>query len=261
MSGDEVLVGLAAGLVAAAHWGAWLTAAFRTSPLARPRWRQAAAGVALLASLGVVAAALVTGADPQVRSSAGYVLLFLAVAVATLALAAATGAGLGLSMLDDFVRGRNRAAGWAAAGLWLGVGLVNAGANVGRGDTIYTTLGPLALGMATLLALVGLAAAATAGFRAVRLDRDGPAGVRLAGLFVAWGLVLGRAVAGDWESARRTWEDFGAFAWPVLLLLAVGIPVERVLRPTVRRPRTTWPMAVVPAAAYVAGAVGWVLAS
>jgi uncharacterized membrane protein YhaH (DUF805 family) len=205
-----------------------------------------------------VLAALVTSADPQVRSNTGYVVLFLAVAADTLALATVAGSFLGLSTLDGFVRRPNAAAGWAVAGLWLATGVVNAGANIGRGDTIDTTLSPLALGLATLMLLVGALSAATGRFRAVRLDRDPPAGVRLAGMFVAWGLVLGRAVAGDWESALRTWEDFLVYGWPVLVLLAVAVPVEWVLGPTVRRPRVPWPAGVGPAVTYVAAAAAWV---
>jgi hypothetical protein len=257
MSDDEVSVGVLAALFATAFWGGGLYAARRANPLVRPRPGRAVAVVVLLAALGSVTAALVTGADPQVRSNPGYVVLFLAVAADALAVATLAGSAFGLSALDGFVRGPNAAAGWAVAGLWLATGLVNVGANVGRGDTIDTTLGPLALALATLLLLVGVLGAATGRFRAVRLDRDPPAGVRLAGLFVAWGMVLGRAVAGDWESAWRTWEDFFAYGWTVLVLLAVAVPVEWVLRPTVRRPRVPWPAGVGPAVAYIGAAVGW----
>ena len=97
--------------------------------------------------------------------------------------------------------------------------------------------------------------ALTGGFRAVRLDRDGPSGIRLAGLFAAWGMILGRAVAGDWESTRRTWTDFAAHAWPVLAFLIVAASVERMLRPTLERPRVPWPAGVGPAVGYLAAAV------
>src|SRR5689334_1025379 len=200
MSDDEFLIAVVAAAVALAFWGAWLATAAQTHPLVRPGRRLAAAGLVLLASLAVVAVALLTGADPQVRSGPGYVSLFLAVAADTLALVTLIAPAFGLAVLGGFVRERNAAVGWAVAGLWLGTGLVNAGANVGRGDTIYTTLGPLALALGALLALGAVLAAATDRFRAVRLDRDTRAGVRVGGLFIAWGLVLGRAVAGDWES-------------------------------------------------------------
>lgn len=255
MSDDEVSIAAIAAVFGVALWGGALHLARQTNPLARPGRRAAVAAVVLLASVGIVLSALLAGADPQVRSSPGLIVLFLVVAADSLAVAALAASGLGLSVLNGFVRGRNAAVGWAAGGLWLGVGLVNAGSNVGRGDTIYTTLGPLTLALGTLLVLCAILAAATGRFRAVRLDRDVPAGVRAGGLFVAWGLVLGRAVAGDWESIRRTWEDFVAYGWPVLALLGAAVVVEWMLRSTVRRPRVPWPAGVGPAVAYIAVAV------
>jgi hypothetical protein len=255
MSDDEVGVLLTAGVLALAFWGAWLATAAQTNPLARPGRRLAAVALILLASLAVVLVALLTGADPLVRSSPGLIVLFLAVAALTLALATVVGSAFGLSMLASYVRGKNLAVGWAVAGLWLATGVVNAGANVGRGDTIYTTLGPLALAFGTLLALAAILCAATGRFRVVRLDRDPPAGVRLAGLFVAWGLVLGRAVAGDWESTGRTLEDFAAHGWPAVVFLGAAIVIELMLRPTVERPRVPWPAGVGPAVAYIAVAL------
>jgi hypothetical protein len=259
MSADESAIVFSAGMLAALCWLLGFATAVQTNLLVRPWGRLTLVIVVLFASLGVVAAALITHADPQVRSRPGYIVLFLAVAADTLAAAAVVGSAVGLPVLDGYVRRRNTSAGWAVAGLWLGTGIVNAAANVGRGDTIYTTLGPLALALGALTFLVAIMAVATSRFRAVRLDRDKPAGVRLGGLFIAWGLILGRAVAGDWESTRRTCDDFGAYGWPVLVLLVVAMPVEWVLRPTIRRPRVSPLAGIGPAAIDVAAAVGWVL--
>jgi hypothetical protein len=261
MSDDEALVAVLSGVLAIAFWGGWLSTAAEaySNPLARPGRQIAGVAIVLLIAPAIIVVALLTGADPQVRSGTAYIFLFLAVAADTLALATVAGTTFGLSALDGFIRLKNAAIGWAVTGLWLGTALVNAGANIGRGDTIYTTLGPLALAFVALLALAAILAAATRGFRAIRLDRDSPTGIRVAGLFVAWGLILGRAVAGDWESTRQTWEDFVAYCWPVLALLIAAVPVEWALRPTVRRPRTSWAMGLVPAAVYVAAAVVWVV--
>ena len=64
------------------------------------------------------------------------------------------------------------------------------------------------------------------------MDRDAAAGVRIAGFFVGAGLILGRAVAGDWTSAGATLFDFGRIGWPVILLLALAVLIERKLRPS-----------------------------
>jgi hypothetical protein len=259
MSDDEFLIAVTSGILAVAYWGAWLATAAQANPLTRPGRRLTAVVLLLLAALAIVVSTLLTGADPQVRSSPGLIVLFLAVAVDTLALATLAGSALGLSMLDGFVRGRNAAVGWAAAGLWLGTGLVNAGANIGRGDTIYTTLGPLALALGALFVLVGVLSALTRGFRAVRLDRDVPAGIRLAGLFIAWGLYLGRGAAGDWESMGRTLEDFGRYAGAAACLLYGGAIVEAALRPTTRHPERSWLWGIGPAIGYSIPAVVWAL--
>jgi hypothetical protein len=257
MSADEILIAALAAVLALAFWGGGLATAVQANPLVRSGRRLAAAVAALVVSLGVVLVALPTGADPQVRSGPVYIVLFLAVAADTLSLVTVAGSLFGLPVLGGFIRGKNGAVGWALAGLWLGTGLVNAGANVGRGDTIYTTLGPLGLALGALLALAAILSAATGGLRAIRLDRDMPAGVRAGGLFVAWGLILGRAVAGDWESAERTLADFVAYGWPVLALLIVAIPIELMLRPTVEKPVVNWPGGILPAAAYLGVAGVW----
>jgi hypothetical protein len=261
MSDDEVALAVLAAGSAIAFWGRALSRAGRTTPPVRPGRRLAAAVAVWSLAVGGVLVSLLTAADPQVRASPGLTFLFLMAAADTLAIATLVASGLGLSMSSGFVRGRNAAVGWAVAGLWIGTALVNAGANTGRGDTIYTTLGPLALAFATLLVLTGILAAATGGFPAVRLDRDQPAGVRLGGLFMAWGTILGLAAAGDFESARATWIDFARYGWPVLVLLTVAVPAEWWLRPTVERPRVSWLAGLFPAAAYLCAAAGWVLFS
>jgi hypothetical protein len=245
-------------VVTVAYWGSWLGAAFEASPLVRPAGRRAALGICLAISFAVVLVTLLTKADPVVRTGPGYIILFLAVNGVALAVVTAAAAVIGISPLDDAIRRPNPAAVWAIGGLWLGTSLAVAGANVGRGDTIGTTLGPLALGVATLLLLWAVHALTTASAAAVTRDRDIPSAIRQAGLLVAWGLILGRATAGDWESVARTWEDFATQGWPAALLLAVAIPIEWRLRPSVRRPATSWVAGAGPALAYVLAAAGWV---
>jgi hypothetical protein len=259
MSEEEVPVAVLAGAVAAIYWATWLRAAGHTSLLVRPTGRLTALVLCLLASAGVVLAALLTWADPVVRTSPGYIFLFLAVAGVAFAAVTAVAPVIGVSPLDDAVRRPNPAATWATAGLWLGTALVVAGANVGGGDTIGTTIGPLALGVTTLLVLWAVLAAATGAAGAVTRDRDLPTGFRQAGLLIAWGLILGRATAGDWESVARTWEDFAAQGWPAAVLLAIAIPLEWWLRPNVQRPAPSWPAGIGPAVGYLLAAVGWVV--
>ncbi|MBO0700871.1 MAG: hypothetical protein J2P46_20920, partial [Zavarzinella sp.] len=257
MSEEEFPVAIGAGAVAVVYWAAWLRDAGHTSLLVRPAGRLTGLILCLLGGLGIVFATLLTWADPVVRASPSYILLFLAVAGVALAVATAVAAVLGVSPLDDAVRRPNPAAAFTTAGVWLGTSLTVAGANVGRGDTIGTTIGPLALGVVALLALWAVLAVATGAIGSVTHDRDVPAGVRQAGLLIAWGLILGRATAGDWESVAGTWEDFANQGWPALVLLAIAIPLEWWLRPRADRPAPRWPARIGPALAYVLAATSW----
>ena len=93
----------------------------------------------------------------------------------------------------------------------------------------------------------------------VTVDRDAAAAVRLAGFLIACGVVLGRAVAGDWESAEMTVRDFVDVAWPVLALVVMAVVVERLARPTPETPRPSLaPFGLAPALAYLSIAIYYV---
>ena len=55
---------------------------------------------------------------------------------------------------------------------------------------------------------------------AITVDRDERAGIRLGGFLLGIGLLSGWSVAGDWVSPSVTLKDFGASAWPTILLAA-----------------------------------------
>ncbi len=68
------------------------------------------------------------------------------------------------------------------------------------------------------------------------VDRDLAAGVRLGGFLIAIGLILGRAVAGDWVSTQATLGDFLRQGWPALMLVPAAVTAERRARPTPQTP-------------------------
>ena len=47
----------------------------------------------------------------------------------------------------------------------------------------------------------------------VTVERTDGAGLRLGGFLAGVGMILGRAVAGDWVSAEATVRDFAVVAW------------------------------------------------
>jgi hypothetical protein len=258
MSGGEAFLFLALAPISLIYWGLWFRAALCTSPLVRPSRRIALLGLCFVACLGIVLVTLLTAADPVVRRDVYYIILFLEVAAVALAAVTAAAWPIGVSPLDDAVRRPNPAAVWTTAGLWTGTALTCAGANIGRGDTIGTTNGPLVLGIATLVLLWG-ALAAIVGTSSITQDRDSPTGIRQAGLLIAWGLILARAMAGDWESVARTMEDYAVQGGPALVLLLIAIPTEWRLRPNLRRTTTSFLASIVIGISDICVALGWVL--
>jgi len=57
------------------------------------------------------------------------------------------------------------------------------------------------------------------------------------GFFAGTGLILGRAVAGDWLSASATAVEFVRTGWPAAILCLVAAFLESRLRPSPERPR------------------------
>jgi hypothetical protein len=102
-----------------------------------------------------------------------------------------------------------------------------AGGNVGNGPGWWVVLFSAGLSTFSLYLLWWLVHCISDLPEKVIVERDLGAGLRAAGFFVASGLILGRAVAGDWISASATLSDFGRMAWPALLLAAVVSVMER----------------------------------
>jgi hypothetical protein len=94
----------------------------------------------------------------------------------------------------------------------------------------------------------------------VTIDRDPAAGLRLGAFLVACGLVLGRSVAGDWESAANTVADFVAWLPFVLFLLIAAKVFERLGRVTPEKPRGSLiALGILPSLVYLLIAIGAVV--
>ena len=82
--------------------------------------------------------------------------------------------------------------------------------------------------------------------------------IRLFCLLLAMGLVLGRAVAGNWHSSEETFQDFLRDGWPAGLLCLLAIPIEWLVRPNLRRPFPSWTaMGLLPGIVYLLLASAW----
>jgi uncharacterized membrane protein YjfL (UPF0719 family) len=174
---------------------------------------------------------LIKLADVDVRQDSRYQFFYLALGSFWVAVVIRSTSYLGLSWRDDVLERRNPAATYAITGALVGFTLAFAGGNVGSGP------GELAVILSSLLSTVGLLLVWAALERLTRIselitvDRDPAAGVRLAGFLVAEGLVLGRAVAGDWISTQVTLRDFGLYSVSAVVLLALGYVLNRFCEP------------------------------
>lgn len=237
MDGDEVLaliVSAGIALAAAIRWyGGLMTITALAGGRVHRAWL-AIVPVACLASLQVV---LNRWAAHEVREQPEYDLLFLVGGAAWLGLAGWSMPIVGLIGRDDGVENPNLAGVIALCGTWIGAILCYAGGNVGEGPTIWTTFGPSALASAALLLAWLVLEFLTHISEAIAVERDPASGARLAGFLIASGLVLGRAVAGDWVSTEDTIHDVIVLGWPVVLFFLSAVILQFIWQPRPERPR------------------------
>jgi hypothetical protein len=256
---DDEVMALLAG-VAAAVWGV----CWWGIPMWTVRGRRAWAGGWIATVVAAVCLAgvwwvLANMADPAVRGHLEYETLFFAWGVAWLMWGLGVMAWFGVSWRDDVIERRNPAALAAACAVMIGGTCVYAGSNIGTGPTIWTTFGPAVLGTIAWAGAWMVMEAFGRVAEAVAVERDVASGVRLLGVLVGGGLVMGRAVAGDWESVGSTVRDVVVLGWPAWALGAVGGILQRVLRPRVGARPGVWLAGWLPAAMLVTLAVLWVL--
>ena len=236
MSGDEIGVLVVSALLAFYGWISWYSrplgvARLGATPAGRPLLY-----IAPLLCVLILAGVLLTLSASDVRDAPRYVALYMVLGAAWIVVAAQSLPLVGLSAHDDVAERRNPAAACAIAGALIGITLCYAGGNIGNGPGWWVVVFSAALATGALLLLAMALEALTGISDAVTIDRDVAAGLRVGGFFVACGLVLGRAVAGDWVSTGATVRDFAWAGWPVLLLVAAAVTIERFARPTVQRP-------------------------
>jgi hypothetical protein len=265
MSGDEIVVLIVCTVLAALTWGKWLYEAAvcaRLGSKLRDRW---VLWVDPLLCLAVLAAGLRRLASRDVRDDPIYLGFYLMMGAAWVGLAARYLLPFfGLSSRDDVVERGNPAAAHAIGGALLGLTLCFAGGNFGDGPGWWVVVFSAALSTGAFFLLWALLDRFTGLADAVTVDRDPASGIRLTGWFLGSGMILGRAVAGDWVSARDTVIDFARLAWPVLLLWLAAAILERTFRPTQERPLPSpvtngfAPLAIyVALAAFFVSQAGW----
>ncbi len=237
MSGDESFVQIICLAFVAFTWLPWLWEAFICARLGarfKDRW---ILFVDPLICAAILYAVLRLYSSLDVRDSPVYTLFYLVMGMAWVGLAARYFLPyFGLSSRDDVVERKNPAAAHAIGGALLGITLCFAGGNIGNGPGWWVVVFSATLSTGAFFLLWALLDRFTGLSDAVTVERDPASGLRLGGYFLASGLILGRAVAGDWVSMEETVIDFGKVAWPVLLLWLAAVLLERTFRPTKETP-------------------------
>jgi hypothetical protein len=260
-SPDEGLVLIAAGIISLVAWGWWYYALGRVGNRVRPSGPRWPLAWAPLVGLGVLYVVLRRWAAEDVSYDPAYILFYLVVGAAWLAVIRGLLPSFGLSVRDDVLERGNPAATWAISGALVGCCLCYAGGNVGNGPGWWVVLFAALLATAMLFFLWWVVARAAGLAETITVERDAAAGLRAAGFFLGTGMVLGRAVAGDWVSVEATLSDFARMGWPAAVLAAAAIVGERWCRPAADRSALSlFNAGAVPALVYVAAGVVLLLA-
>jgi hypothetical protein len=255
MSGDEVVILFISAILALIFWGSWYIKPTLVRHVRRRPSGRHLLHITPLAALALLWFVLRSAASFDVRDDPKYLAFYLVLGAAWVGVFMRWLAVAGISTRDDVVERANSSAAIVVAGAMLAITLCYAGGNIGDGPGWWVVVFAAGLSTVALYAAWMLLEMASNVSDVVTVDRDGSAALRLAGFLVASGLILGRAVAGDWVSAEETVRDFALVAWPVLVLVAAAAIVERALRPTPETPRPALvPYGVLPALAYVASA-------
>jgi hypothetical protein len=232
MSADEVFITALCGMAAVLGLGGWFV------DLARFRSRSRSISLLLstpFALLGLLFLLLRNFASFDVRDSETYLLMYMAVGAGWLGTSIQALPLWGLSTRDDALERGNNAAATAIAGALAGLMACFGGGNIGDGPGWWVVFFAGILAASALWILWAIFDRVTRIADRITIDRDEGSGLRGGAFLASAGIVLGRAVAGDWISAGATVADFMESGWPALIILALAIGFERTIQPAYER--------------------------
>jgi uncharacterized membrane protein YjfL (UPF0719 family) len=252
MSADENLLLVLSGVVGFAGVVKWAETNFGKVPGRKfcGRW---VLNVSLAVGLGSLYYVLRAWADPEVRGSACYLSILMAWGIAGASLTSLVFPYLGVSVRWDCIGGRNLAAAWSLAGAIMGLLFIHCGSNIGRGPSLWNNVFSAMAGTVVWLALWFFLEWRTRVSLAVTEERDLGSGLRLGSFLCAEGLIMGSAVAGEWESMVGTMADLIRDGWFGLALVLPMIAFEKRLQPSRNTLFPSWiKNGLCPAVAYLA---------
>jgi uncharacterized membrane protein YjfL (UPF0719 family) len=260
MSGDEVIALIVSAIIAIWGWKDWLTGLLFLDLLSRRATTQILAWMSPPLAGTAMLFVLFNWSSHDVRDDPKYVIFYFIMWLGWTGLWNRLLPYLGLSCRDDVLERDNTAAGLAVGGGLLGVTFIFAGGNIGDGPGWWVVVFCAGIATATVLLFWMIGNQISQVQEAIIIDRDISAGWRTAGFFTGGGLILGRAVAGDWHSTQQTLADFAVKGWPVLILWGMAVGLDVISRPTPNRPAPNPLMfGVLPGCLLIAGGVGEVI--
>jgi len=244
--------GCVLGFLLFASWYGSLMAV--RSPLARVNPLRGLMYLVPLLMSAILFVVMVRYASVDVRTNAIYIFMYFALGLGWVCAALWLFPYFGLTMRDDVTERANPGAAYAIAGGAIGLTLCYAGGNIGEGPSWVVVVICASLSTLGFFALWYVLNLVTNITENITIGRDTATGIRLGAFFIAAGLLLGRAVAGDWFSFALTILDFVKVGWVVLIVLAIALVFEFVARPTKDEPIRPMLMGILPGVLYIAAA-------
>jgi hypothetical protein len=201
----------------------------------------------------VIVSALPFYAAHDVRESLFYTAYYALIGAAWISFSMAVVPLLGISARDDVLERKNIAALWPCMSAMLGSTICYLGSNISSGPGPHAVLASATIATGSLYALWLLFEVVSdhATSEAITIGRDTGAGIRLSGLLLFNGAVLGAGAAGPWHP-EKVLIEFASSAWPAVIVTFAAALAERSIK-TVRVSRS-----VLVCAVYVSVAVGYI---
>ncbi|MCL2159731.1 MAG: hypothetical protein FWH48_10020 [Oscillospiraceae bacterium] len=226
MDVSEVLVFLLCGTVTLIFFYRWYKWTFGAWPPQKNRAAKCVFGFLPAVSFAIIVFTLKRLASFDVVGDMGWVAFYIIIGYAWIYFGlTAMSMFFDISWMDDALNQKNKAALICLAGGFIGLTAIYSGANIGDGPGWWCVIFAGGLGLIAWI-LLGLAInAPTKIFERITVGRDISCAIRIGAYFVASGIILARASAGDWTSFGMTFLEF-LDGWPAIVLAAFVVGVE-----------------------------------
>lgn len=165
---------------------------------------------------------------------------------------------MGIGLREDAVERRNTGALLTLGAALIATALIYIGGSVGEGPSYLENVFSVGLALAAFFVIWILLEVSARISMSIAEERDLASGIRVGGFLLAVGLILARAVAGDWHSSDATIHDFFRDGWPAAAVFGVALVAELLMRPNRHLRVPPWPLfGLVPALLYLAIAGVW----